>query len=183
MAATALLQVRVTSAVKSRFATLAEKRGMNESLVLRLLVDNLLASQEGGGPVVVNSRVAGPRDERITVRLLAGDLGSLVQRAHARGLRPATYIVALVRSHLRSVAPLPTAELEALMRSVSELSTVGRNLNQIARAANVGNVLEAATRVSLRAVLTACEALRAHTKILIKANLASWQDNYGQTHR
>ena len=131
----------------------------------------------------MNGRVTGPRDERVTVRMLAGDSKQLQQRAQGRGLRQATYIAALLRSHLRAVAPLPSTELHALLLSVAELAAVGRNLNQIARAANAGIVVEAATRVSLQAVLTACEALRNHTKALIKANLTSWQDGYGQTRR
>ena len=49
-----------------------------------------------------------------------------------------TYVSFLIRSHLRSVTPLPTLELEALKRGVAEISAIGRNLNQIARAVNQG---------------------------------------------
>ena len=49
-----------------------------------------------------------------------------------------TYVSLLVRSHLRTVTPLPTAELVVLKRSVAEVSAIGRNMNQIARAFNQG---------------------------------------------
>ena len=44
----------------------------------------------------------------------------------------------LVRAHLSGLAPLPKEELTALKQSVAELGTIGRNLNQIARAVNQG---------------------------------------------
>jgi hypothetical protein len=51
-------------------------------------------------------------------------------------MAPATYASVLTRVHLRSLAPLPREELLALKRTVAELWAIGRNLNQIARAAN-----------------------------------------------
>jgi hypothetical protein len=62
----------------------------------------------------------------------------LCERATARGMRSATYVSVLVRSHLRNLTPLPKEELTALKRSVADLGAIGRNLNQIARAANQG---------------------------------------------
>jgi hypothetical protein len=75
---------------------------------------------------------------------------------------------------LRDLAPLPKDELLALKRAVSELGAVGRNLNQIARAANEGSRVSALGRDDFKAILKICEALRDHTKGLIKANTASW---------
>ena len=62
----------------------------------------------------------------------------LRERAAARGMAAATYVSVLTRSHLRSLAPLPKAEWLMLERIVTELSKLGRNINQIARAANRG---------------------------------------------
>ena len=86
----------------------------------------------------------------------------------------ATYVAVLVRSHLRSLAPLPKDELITLKRAVSELGAIGRNLNQIARAANQGARVQGLGHDEFRAVLKICEGLRDHTKNLIKANAASW---------
>ena len=76
-----------------------------------------------------------PIDRKITVRLRTDDLLLLRERAKARVMPTSTYVSLLIRSHLRALTPLPTAELEALKRSVAEVSAIGRNLNQIARAA------------------------------------------------
>jgi hypothetical protein len=92
----------------------------------------------------------------------------------------ATYVSVLVRSHLRSLAPLPKDELVALKRAVSELGAVGRNLNQIARAANAGSRIAGVERDEFRAILRICEALRDHTKKVIKANTASWATGHAE---
>src|ERR1700685_2491042 len=45
-------------------------------------------------------------------------------RAAARGMAPATYVSVLTRAHLRSLAPLPKDELQALKRTVGELGSI-----------------------------------------------------------
>ena len=97
----------------------------------------------------------------------------LHERANARGMASATYVSVLVRSHLRSLAPLPKGELVALKRAVSELGVVGRNLKpdrsgRANQGARVGNI----DQVEFRSILKICEALRDRTKSLIKANAA-----------
>jgi hypothetical protein len=92
----------------------------------------------------------------------------------------ATYVSVLVRSHLRTLAPLPKEELVALKRAVSELGAVARNLNQIARAANQGARVGGGGNEAFRAMLKICEALRDHTKSLIKANAASWSAGHAE---
>lgn len=91
-------------------------------------------------------------------------------------------IGASIRSHLRSVTPLPTAELVALKRSVAEVSAVGRNINQIARAFNQGERGNSPGTTDLYAVLRALNGLRVHIKELINANLASWRSGYERTN-
>jgi hypothetical protein len=115
------------------------------------------------------------RSTRLTVRLRADDESLLRARAAARNMAPATYLSVLTRAHLRSLAPLPKEELRALKRSISELGSMGRNLNQIARAANQGDRVAGPGRHDLVAMLRICEALRDHVKGLITANLSSWE--------
>jgi hypothetical protein len=64
---------------------------------------------------------------------------------------------------------------------VAELSALGRNLNQIARAANQTGRTTLPARDDLLAILKVCEALRDHTKGLIKANLSSWRIGHAET--
>ena len=116
----------------------------------------------------------------ILVRLRGEDRLLLHARAEARGMRSATYVSVLIRSHLRQLTPLPKDEFLALKRSISELAAIGRNINQIARAVNEGSRETGSAREEFRAMLRICEALRDNTKALLKANEISWQT--GQTY-
>jgi hypothetical protein len=101
-------------------------------------------------------------------------------RAEARGMRSATYVSVLIRSHLRMLAPLPKDELLALKRGIAELANIGRIINQIAKAVNDGGRAAGSVREEFRAMLKICEALRDSTKALLKANETSWQT--GDSH-
>jgi len=107
----------------------------------------------------------------------------LRERASARELPTSTYVSLLVRAHLRAQVPLPTAELAALKRSVAEVGTLGRNINQIARAVNQEQWPSGPNRSDLMAILRALEALRDQFKAVISANLASWDAGYKKTGR
>jgi hypothetical protein len=115
--------------------------------------------------------------------LRTDDLLLLRERACARELPTSTYVSLLVRSHLRALAPLPTAELTALKRSVAEVGALGRNINQIARAVNEQQWPAGPNRSDLISILRALEGLRDHFKAVIIANLASWDAGYKKTGR
>jgi hypothetical protein len=108
------------------------------------------------------------------IRLSADDQILLRDRAEARGMAPATYISVLMRAHLRSLAPLPKEELLALKHAIGELGSIGRNLNQMAHAANQGRLVTSPGRNDLELMLRVCETLRDGVKALLKANLKSW---------
>jgi hypothetical protein len=120
------------------------------------------------------------RASRLYVRVRREDRLLLHERATARGMASATYLSVLLRSHLRALTPLPKDELAALKQAVGELGAVGRNLNQIARTANQGARVAGPGRDEFRAILKICEALRDHTKDLIKGNTASWASGYAE---
>jgi Bacterial mobilisation protein (MobC) len=109
------------------------------------------------------------------IRLRTDDQILLRERAAARGMVPATYVSVLTRAHLRSLAPLPKDELLALKRTLSELGNIGRNLNQIAHAANQGQLVTSPGHNDLEAMLRVCEALRDNLKRVLMANLKSWE--------
>ncbi|MEO8313349.1 MAG: plasmid mobilization relaxosome protein MobC [Pseudomonadota bacterium] len=68
----------------------------------------------------------------------------------------------------------------ALKQSIGELAAIGRNINQIARTTNQGGRLPESTQHEFLATLRICQALRDHTKALLKANLTSWNSGYGE---
>jgi len=189
--ATEILTTRITPEIKEQVTGVVREEFLTASIWLRRLVLRELqaagsehgARHRGHGPAAdacercSDKRAPGPS---LYVRLRPEDRLLLHERAAARGMASATYVSVLVRSHLRSLAPLPKEELVALKRAVSELAAVGRNLNQIARAANQGSRVGGVGHDEFRAILKICEALRDHTKGLIKANGASWSSGHAE---
>lgn len=165
--------------LKEQFSAIAHAQGLSESALLRRLV---AASVPRISPADESTTPGKPLPEgwRISVRLYAEDLLLLRERALARELPVSTYVSLLVRSHLRSVVPLPTAELVALKRSLAEVGAIGRNLNQIARAANEQQWPNGPDIYFLHRLLQATAALRDHFKDLLTANLKSWNGEKGQ---
>jgi hypothetical protein len=191
MSCTEIVKARVTAATKREAAALAEREMLTEAAWLkRLVLREIQATGAAGERPVVPCRMAGAQrpPERpakgccrpIFVRLRDEDRLLLDARAEARGLRPATYLSVLTRAHLRSMAPLPKDELIALKHSIAELAAIGRNINQIAKAANEGGRLPGSVREEFRAMLKICEGLRDNTKALLKANTTSWSTGHAQ---
>ena len=92
----------------------------------------------------------------------------------ARGMRPATYVSVLLRSHLRS----PEVSLHCRRTSSWnsgvpfpswDLHRIVHTLAQEGRAAAKGQ------QPDLQAVVRLCQALRSDTKALIQANVNSWE--------
>src|SRR5882757_9452566 len=66
---------------------------------------------------------------RLCVRIRPADVALLETRAAERGMKPSTYVSVLIRSHLRTLSPLPKREIFALRRAVSLLGAITRNLS------------------------------------------------------
>ena len=161
--------------MKERFRTVASYQGLSESTLLKRLVEAALLTAAAVRPQVPESVEPVAVGGKISVRLRTDDLLLLRERAKARAMPTSTYVSLLIRSHLRSVTPLPTAELDVLKRSVAEISAIGRNLNQIARAVNQGEGPNGASQADLQALLRALNGMRVHIKSLINSNLKSWR--------
>ena len=191
MSCTEVVKARVTPEMKREIAEAAAREMLSESAWLkRLMVREMRAlshpaTVQSAPPRVEGARRhgghrGGPCERPVLILLRTEDRLLLDARSEARGMRPATYVAVLTRSHLRRLAPLPKDELLALRRSIGELAAIGRNLNQIAKAANDGGRLPGSAREEFRAMLKVCEALRDNTKALLKANLTSWESGHGQ---
>jgi hypothetical protein len=151
------------------------KELLSESALLRRLVE-LVLLKAGLAPIitVTPTGARARRGARLMIRLRPDDQLLLRERAAARGMPQATYVSVLTRAHLRSLTPLPQEELLALKRTLAELGSIGRNLNQIARAANQGQVVTGPERDDLTAMLRVCGTLRDSLKRVLLANLKSW---------
>lgn len=180
MNADQFIAARVSSETKARLRTLADQHQLSESALLKRLLDLTLNSTAESRPVGEERVRKAVRAARLYVRLRPDDRLLLAERAAARSMAAATYVSVLVRAHLRPLTPLPKDELLALKRSVAELGAIGRNFNQIARAANQAAPTTGPCREDLFAMLKVCEALRDHVKALIKANTMSWEVGYAE---
>lgn len=181
MAAEAFIQCRVTSETKALIQALAGRERITESTLVRQLLETVLRTTTGGVTPAAGSPERVTRDARLSVRLAPDDRALLTERAAARDMAAATYVSVLVRSHLRSLAPLPKAELLVLKRSVAELSAIGRNLNQIAHVANQSGRTATIGRGEVTAMIKVAAGLRDHVKALLGANERSWRAGYAQT--
>lgn len=112
------------------------------------------------------------------MRLPPEDLFLLRERAKARTMASSTYITFLVRAHLRSCPPLPTAEFLALRKSIFEVAAIGRNFNQMARALNAGERESGPDNTGLMTLLNVLQELQKHFRKLLDANRESWRVGY-----
>jgi hypothetical protein len=167
---------RVSTATKARLRALAERQQISESALLRRLVEMVLL-KAGLAPIITQTPSGGlsRRGARLMIRLRPDDQILLRERAGARRMRPATYVSVLTRAHLRSLTPLPQEELRAPKSTLAELGSIGRNLNQIARAANQGQLVTSPGRNDLEAMMRVCGTLRGSLKRVLLANLKSWE--------
>ena len=176
-----MIAARVQEDTKLRFRALAARQQLTESVLLKRLVSAALqafaSKQVEQIEAPLSSRVI-----RTCVRLAEDDLRLLVERARSRQMPTATYVSVLVRSHLRQLAPLPTAELVALKRCISELNAIGRNVNQLARAVHQGGGSTTLTGEYVRHVLRVCGEVRGEIKRLVIANTASWEVGHEASH-
>jgi hypothetical protein len=192
MSCTETLKAHVSPEIKLQAKAVAEREFLSEAawlkrLVLREILACDSANDTGGelhrGNDTQRARVArAPKGycKPVYVRFRDEDRLLLDARAAARGLRPATYVSVLTRSHLRSLTPLPKEEYLALKRSIAELTSIGRNINQIAKATNGGGRVPDSAGAEFRAMLKICVALRDNTKALLKANETSWETGHVQ---
>jgi hypothetical protein len=189
MLSTHVIKTRVSPDTKVRVNEEAQRQLLTESVWLRRVVDAALRSVPVSEDTLIRRVGIGPSRERlrsghpcegaararICIRIRHSDRLILRERAEARGMPAATYIAALVRAHLRALAPLPSEEVGALKRSIAELSAIGRNLNQLARVAHQTGRVAGPTRDDLRSMLKVCEAMREHIKELVRTNRATWE--------
>jgi hypothetical protein len=175
------LSTWVSDDTKRRFVAIANAQGLSESAVLKRLVEQMICAVGVAGIATTAEPARVTRGTRLSVRLQADDRLLLRERSAARGTPASTYVSMLVRAHLRVLTPLPKPELVALKRAAAELASVGRNLNQIARAANEGGRVTGPGREDLRAILKVCEGLRDNVRALMHANMKSWECGHAET--
>jgi hypothetical protein len=189
---TETLKAHVSPEIKLQAKAVAQREFLSEAAWLKRLVlreiracDAARVSEGESSPAKGNPRpgreALGPAGGKpMLVRLRNEDRLLLDARAQARGMRLATYASVILRSHLRQLTPLPKDEYLALKHSIAMLASIGRNINQIAKAANGGGRVPDSAGAEFRAMLKICVALRDNTKALLKANETSWETGHAE---
>jgi hypothetical protein len=195
MGCTETLKAHVSPEIKLLAKSVAQRDFLSEAAWLkRLVLREIRACDAAQGSEGETFRAEGNRcpgreargpngcGKPMLVRLRIEDRLLLDARAEARGMPPATYASVLLRSHMRQLTPLPKDELLALKRSIALLSSIGRNINQIAKVANQGGRIADSAGAEFRAMLKICVALRDNTKALLKANETSWVTGHAEAN-
>ncbi len=168
---------------KQAWLDLCKRSGTTPSDAIRSAVGLILAREKRRAMSIALSDfrpVAVGQPEKIMVRKKIGmtrsEANVVEMMASAEGFSSAKWIVALIRARLTDTAQFGQAELEALAESNLRLLSIGRNLNQVARALNTSPEERHVYRVEM------IEALRReisehtrHVSIQMTANIERWR--------
>lgn len=109
-------------------------RGVTPSEAFRQVVAKLTAT--GSAPLLTDAVETATKKIRKEVRLTRGELHRAEALAKREGFSLNRWIVALINARLEGAPQLGQHELEGLARSNLQMLAIGRNLNQLAKAAN-----------------------------------------------
>lgn len=177
-----ILKTRVTDATKAAFLAQAAAQGWSEAHLLELIVTAFLnrsvdlsaSTADSPAPTTLD----GEKTKDVHVRLSVAEYQALDQLATMRHWKRGPYLAHLLRVHLTGQPRFGDDETRALRDATTQLSLLGRNVNQIARALNasprVGHAADLMQTVSLADIKTLIDAQRVKLKDLIKANLRTW---------
>ncbi len=156
--------------------------GVTPSEAMRQIVSKLTmpsATAAASAPSVPTAsevrRPPGPGRARREIRLTEDEDSLVRQHAASTGYSVQRWIVALIRGQLRKSPDFGQRELEALGESNYQLLSIGRNLNQIARALNANPGSRAAYNEEIIHQLR--QYIERHTKLaaqLIEASTQRW---------
>jgi hypothetical protein len=164
------LTLRVSDELALQFAALAATEGGKSALIRRLLESAVGAPETKRGPVAVGT------PQKVTVRFRESELRQLGELAAARGMTRTQWITSLVRSRLGAPLQQSDGEREELRTIARELSRIGGNINQIARAANTGESGKAGDSMpGLDEARLALEALQGELKGVVDRTSTYWE--------
>jgi hypothetical protein len=113
---------------------------------------------------------------RVELRLTKGEIATASEIARHEGFSLTRWIVALINARLYATPQLGQRELETLARSNMQMLAIGRNLNQLARAANAGvSITKAGGPDLIEALRNAVNRHAEHVASVIQTNAARWR--------
>jgi len=134
---TATITARVGLKIRADFEEFARAKGVTSSELMRRLV----MAELGNTVVDIDLAVLPDQNrlelERFTVWMAGFLRDGVKERANAKGMSASRWIMALVQSNLAREPVLNDKEVVLLRGMNRQLSAIGRNVNQIARALNM----------------------------------------------
>ncbi|MBU9443917.1 MobC family plasmid mobilization relaxosome protein [Burkholderia multivorans] len=176
-----LLSGRVDPDLKNAFATVAKEQGVTEARLLEIVVAAFLRRTPPIPAPEPAPESEGVKTKDVRVRLAPFKYRELERLASLRHWSRGTYLAYLFDVHLSGQPRLTEEELQALREATAQLSAVGRNVNQIARALNTSlDEAHQAQALNFEHLKRLIDLERARVKAVIRANLKSWGVSDGE---
>ena len=121
------------------------------------------------------TEMSSPVKVRREIRLTKSELARAVAIARCDGFSLTRWIVSLINARLDATPQLGQPELEALARSNLQMLAIGRNLNQLSRAANNGVHVGTAGRDVIEVLRAAVMRHAGQVASVITANTTRWR--------
>ncbi|MFN3710612.1 MAG: plasmid mobilization protein [Alishewanella aestuarii] len=157
----------------SKFCKSADK---SEAVMLQKMILKVLT---GSIPTETSSSRGEPKSGKVTVRLTEHERLKMINRANDEGYSNITsWSTAVIRSALHHEPVLTNSEVTALRESNRELSAIGRNLNQVARALNIE--FRDSDKLKLEGIEGLIERIEQHKDTvadLLTRSMNRWHDN------
>jgi len=176
-----VIGARVPAETRTRFAALAAHHQLTEAGLLAKFVDEVLRTNAPS--TTVSSSTHAPRasdtgrlsEDRITLRLRAGDRAVIAERAELRGMKPGSYLAMLIHNHVHSPMVLPPKELALIKVTCAQLAALGRRYRMFGLPNTVtqpqASEIVDALALARREIAQAREA----TAAIVQRNLISWE--------
>jgi len=168
-----VLKARVDAEITAHFRRMAKARGLSESELLRAAV-LAVTGQKSGPAQIVKPDPENADTERMTVRMPRFLMDAAKSRAKAKGMAPSRWVAALVQSNLTGQPVMTDAELAALLASNYQLTAIGNNINQIAKAIN--KAFHETERVRLDKLAELGNTIAEHQAVILTLVRASQND-------
>jgi predicted DNA-binding protein len=168
------VKLRISADQKARVKSVCRQKGITESAFVRQVMEKVA---KGARDIPCASDAPTGRFRRscrVSVRLRPDDGLLLRERARRHKLSTSAHAARLVSDPVQAQLPLPTTELQALRTSIDEVNTLGRALNDVARALQRGERVRGPTNGDLKALFAALVRLRDRVRVLADTNRRSW---------
>lgn len=176
-----IIQFRCDDSLVLRMSEAAARVGLTPAEFGRALFERVLpvlrenSTSDSEESDDLSNEVYEARSKRLYARLTPTEYAGVHARARAYGMTPYTWTMRLIRTHLTLEPQLNGEEVWALREATRELSYVGRNLNQVARAVNLDlNAREKVTKELVKEVNAIVKIQQDRIKAVLDQNVNRW---------